>query len=256
MASGALALVPNVADTAGEWYPVAAPASPISGALSGLAWDSLPPLVVAPGIPRGEWDGLVVARARQFDRRPAIVGVERPRRVVTVAAAGFWRWRFRGGTGADAYDALWGSIFDWLAAQRADARAAVPADAIVREGDAVRWLRGTSADSTVVVRLTRRGAPESTDSVTLRFGATGSIAESDPLPAGTYHVDVAGGAAILAVNGARELLPRTPTVASGRIGAGAVAGERPRLRDKGWPLLLALLALCAEWLLRRRGGLR
>ena len=256
VASGALALVPNVADTAGEWYPVAAPASPISGALSGLAWDSLPPLVVAPGIPRGDWDGLVVARARQFDRRPVIVGVERPRRIVTVTAAGFWRWRFRGGTSADAYDALWGSIFDWLAAHRADARAAVPADPIVREGDAVRWLRGTGADSTVVARLTRRGAPASTDSVTLRFGATGSIAESDPLPAGTYDVKVAGGAAILAVNGARELLPRTPTVASGRIGAGVVAGERPRLRDKGWPLLLALLALCAEWLLRRRGGLR
>ncbi len=82
------------------------------------------------------------------------------------------------------------------------------------------------------------------------------MAESGPLGAGIYDVQVAGGAAILVVNGPRELLPRTPTVQSGSIGEGAVAGERPRLRDKGWPLLLALGALCAEWLLRRRSGLR
>jgi hypothetical protein len=235
---------------------VAAPASPISSALSGIAWDSLPPLVAGGGAPRGDWEGLVVARARQFDRRAVIIGIERPRRVVTVAAAGFWRWRFRGGRSADAYDALWGSIFDWLAAQRTDARAAVPADAIVREGDAVRWVRGTAGDSTVVARLQRRGGSTRTDSVTLRFGATGTLAESGSLAAGVYDVTVAGGTAVLVVNGPRELLPRTPTVQSGSVGEGPVAGERPRLRDSGWPLLLALAALCAEWLLRRRGGLR
>ena len=255
-ASGALALVPNVRDTLGEWYPVAAPASPISSALSGIPWDSLPPLVAGSSAPRGDWEGLLVARARQFDRRPVISGVERPRRIVTVTAAGFWRWRFRGGRGADAYDALWGSIFDWLAAQRTDARAAVPADAIVREGDDVRWVRGNGADSTVIVRLRRRGDSAGVDSVTLRFGANNTIAESAALEAGVYDVTVAGGPAILAVNRARELLPRTPTVQSGNVGEGAVTGERPRLRDKGWPILVALLALCAEWLLRRRSGLR
>jgi hypothetical protein len=255
-ATGALALMPNVRDTIGEWYPVAAPASPISSSLSGIAWDSLPPLVAGSGTPRGDWEGLVVARARQFDRRPVIVGVERPRRIVTVAAAGFWRWRFRGGRSADAYDALWGSIFDWLAAHRADARAAVPADAIVREGDEVRWMRGSGADSTVTMQLRRRGAPARTDSVTLHFGATGTIAESAPVAAGVYDVAIAGGSAILVVNGSRELLPRAPTVQSGRVGEAAVTGERPRLRDQGWPFLLALAALCAEWLLRRRSGLR
>ncbi len=253
---GALALVPNVRDTVGEWYPVAAPASPISSALSGIAWDSLPPLVAGAGIPRGDWEGLVVARARQFDRRGVIAGVERPRRVVTVAAAGFWRWRFRGGRSADAYDALWGSIFDWLAAHRTDPRAAVPADAIIREGDDVRWVRGSSTDTSVTVVLRRRGAPARTDSVTLRFGSTATIAESAPLGAGVYDAAMAGGSAILVVNGSRELLPRAPTVQSGSIGEGAVTGERPRLRDRGWPFLLALVALCAEWLLRRRSGLR
>ena len=255
-ASGALALVPNVRDTMGEWYPVAAPASPVSSALSGIPWDSLPPLVAGSISARGDWEGLLVARARQFDRRPVITGVERPRRVVTVTAAGFWRWRFRGGRGADAYDALWGSIFDWLAAQRTDVRAAVPADAIIREGDDVRWIRGSGGDSTVTIRLRRRGDSASVDSVTLRFGANSTIAETAALRAGVYDVRVAGGAAILVVNRARELLPRSPTVQSGNVGEGAATGERPRLRDKGWPILLALLALCAEWLLRRRSGLR
>ncbi|HJU70140.1 MAG TPA: hypothetical protein VJ650_18030 [Gemmatimonadaceae bacterium] len=255
-ASGALALVPNVRDTVGEWYPVAAPASPVSSALSGIPWDSLPPLVVGSSAPRADWEGLVVARARQFDRRPVISGSERPRRVVTVTAAGFWRWRFRGGRGADAYDALWGSIFDWLAAQRTDARAAVPADAIVREGDDVRWLRGSRGDSTVRVILRRRGDSASVDSVTLRFGANSTMAETAALSAGVYDVAVAGGPAVLVVNRGRELLPRTPTVQSGEVGEGPVTGERPRLRDRGWPILLALLALCAEWLLRRRSGLR
>jgi hypothetical protein len=256
IASGALALVPAVRDTVGEWYAVAAPGSPIASALSGIAWDSLPPLVVGSGTLRGDWEGLVAARARQFDRRAVIVGVERPRRVVSVAAGGFWRWRFRGGHTADAYDALWGSIFDWLAAQRADARAAVPADAIVREGDPIRWIRGTAGDSTVMVRLQRRGEPTGADSVTLTFGETGTVAESRPLAAGVYNVAVNGGAALLVVNRSRELLPRLPTVQSGNIGEAAAAGERPRLRDKGWPLVLALAALCAEWLLRRRSGLR
>jgi hypothetical protein len=254
--TGALALMPNVRDTSGEWYPVAAPASPISSALSGIPWDSLPPLAAGAGTPRGDWEGLVVARARQFDRRAVISGVERPRRIVIVGAAGFWRWRFRGGRSADAYDALWGSIFDWLAAQRTDARAAVPADAIVREGDAVRWARGSGTDSTVRLQLRRRGEPARVDSVTLRFDVNSTIAESPALSAGVYDVSVAGGAAILVVNGARELLPRLPTVQSGSVGEGAVTGDRPRLRDKGWPILLALLALCAEWLLRRRSGLR
>jgi hypothetical protein len=256
VATGALALVPNVRDTVGEWYPVAAPTSPISAALSGVAWDSLPPLVASPAGARGDWEGLVVARARRFDRRAVIVGVERPRRTVTVSAAGFWRWRFRGGSGADAYDALWGSIFDWLAAQRADARAAVPADALIREGDVLRWARGTGTDSTVIVRLQRRGEPAGTDSITLRFSEASTMAESAPLRAGVYDVSMTGGTAILVVNRTRELLPRTPTVQPGRVGAGAVVGERPRLRDSGWPIVIALAALCAEWLLRRRSGLR
>jgi hypothetical protein len=61
--------------------------------------------------------------------------------------------------------------------------------------------------------------------------------------------------AVLAVNAARELLPRSPTVPSGPVGTGTRAvGDAPRLRDSGWPFAAAALLFCAEWVLRRRRG--
>src|SRR5919202_855022 len=45
--TGSLALIAPISDTTGEWYPVAAPPSPISSALAGLEWDSLPPLAAS-----------------------------------------------------------------------------------------------------------------------------------------------------------------------------------------------------------------
>jgi hypothetical protein len=108
----------------------------------------------------------------------------------------------------------------------------------------------------VSVVLRRRGAPARVDSITLRFGTGGTLAESEGLPAGVYDVAVPGGAALLAVSASREMLPQQPTVAAGAIGGTARAGEQPRLRDRWWPYVLALGALCAEWLARRRLGLR
>lgn len=245
-----------------EWYVVGVPASPLSAALSGIPLDSLPPLELADVAPRGEWEGLLASRPRTSERQAVLGGTERPRRVVVVGASGFWRWQFRGGVSADAFTALWGGIFDWASAERADRRGAMPADAIVRAGERVRWRRGSATDSVVVAVLRARGgaagssAPARVDSVPLRFGAGGIFAESDPLPAGAYDVELPGGAALLVVNASRELLPRAPTVRAGEVTGRAVIGDRPRLRDRGWAFVLVILVLCAEWLLRRRLGLR
>jgi hypothetical protein len=253
--AGALALIAPAVD-GGEWYPVGAPPSPVAGALTGVPWDSLPPLSVTTQVPRGEWDALTAARARESERRPVIAGAERPRRAVVVGASGFWRWQFRGGAGGDAFTTLWGSIFDWLSAERVDRRAALPAGGGARAGERIRWRRGAGDDSLVLAVLRRRGDAARVDSVRLRFGAGGTVAESDPLPAGVYDVSVPGGAALLVVNASRELLPRAPTLASGAVGGRSARGSQPRLRDRGWPFVLVLVALCAEWLLRRRLGLR
>jgi hypothetical protein len=54
-------------------------------------------------------------------------------RTAIVTAAGFWRWRTRGGRSAQSFDALWGSIFDWVAASSAPRRGEDPSAAVSRE---------------------------------------------------------------------------------------------------------------------------
>jgi hypothetical protein len=93
-------------------------------------------------------------------------------------------------------------------------------------------------------------------SVQLRFSDTATVAESPPLMPGLYDVKMEGGQALLPVNASRELIPRRVVVRSGAVGGAAVAGEAPTARDYGWLFLIAVLLLCAEWLLRRRVGLR
>jgi hypothetical protein len=255
--SGPLALiVPE--DGEGEWYATDAPPSPLSPALSGLPWDSLPPITVGANAPTGQWHALEVRRGRQEDRRVIIAGSDTPRRVVIVAASGMWRWEFRGGALADAFTALWGSLFDWLAAERADRRAAIPTGIVVRAGEPVRWHRGSASDTSVLVVLRRLGRTDSarTDSMTLHFRGDARIAESPPLRPGLYSATVRGGSTTLAVNNSPELLPHAPRVASGAIGGGSSLETAPRLRNAGWAYALLLLLLCVEWVVRRRIGMR
>ena len=110
---------------------------------------------------------------------------EGPPRVAIVPAAGFWRWRTRGGRPAEAFDAVWGSIFDW---------------------------------------------------VTTTARTPGADAELPRL--------------------AMELVPGPATVRSGPVGTGPVRDLAPRARGAWWLAALALLALCGEWVMRRRIGWR
>lgn len=251
---GPLALMVPATDAEGEWYVSGVPPSPLSPALAGIPVDSLPP--VAAGQPAaGEWVALEARRGREPVRRPVITGFDAPRRVVTVTGSGFWRWHFRGGASADAYVALWGGIFDWLAAERADRRAAVPDDNVLRAGDPVRWRRGTSADSVVEVRVSRVGG-RAVDTLTLRFPSGIAVVESPPIAPGVYDVTMPGGATTLVVNASAELLPARPILQSGGAGRGATQGQAPGARTNGWLYAVAIVLLCAEWFMRRRAGLR
>jgi hypothetical protein len=267
---GSLALVvPAPASAEGEgaaqeFFATGAPPSPLAPALAGLPWDSLPPLRVAERPPSGTWEALETRRGRRFDRRVAIAGSEDPRRVVIVAASGFWRWRFRGGASADAFAAVWGGVFDWLAEERLDPRAAVPTLSSVRAGEPIRWRRGGAA-RTDSVRLsieprtpTAAGAPDSSRArtVTLHWPAGASVTESPALSPGVYDVRAQGGSSVLVVNPSRELVPRQPAVRAGRVGTAARPSDAPGLRSKAWAFALAAVLLCGEWVLRRRIGLR
>jgi len=252
--TGPLALIVT-SSTDGEWYPASAPTSPIAPSLSGVVWDSLPPVAEAAQSPTGNWTGVETRRGRGDERKPLVVGTDSPRRVAVIAAAGLWRWRFRGGVAADAVTAFWGGIFDWLAAERADRRAAVPDDRIVHAGEPVRWRKGSAADSVVSLTVHQRGGAR-VDSLTLRFPPGANVVESRPLSAGIYDVTTQGGKSLLAVNASREWLPRAPRVATTRQRGALSADTAPRLRGTGWAYALAILMLCAEWLLRRRHGMR
>ena len=256
---GALALIAPPRERTGEWFAVAAPPSPLAGALGGVPWDSLPPIEA--GAPAaGEWQALMVTRARGERAVPVVVGRTAPRRTVVVTASGFSAWRVRSGIPADAFSALWGAAADWLAADRPDERAARPAAGVLRDGEPVRWRRGGSADTLVRAVLTRRGgrgrARAATDTVTLRFARDVAEAQSPSLEAGTYDVRVKGGASVLVVNPSGEWVGRRPAVVAGAIGSGPAAGEAPGLRTTAWPFVVIVLLLCAEWILRRRAGLR
>ena len=254
---GALLLFAPPATEEGEWFAVAAPVSPLAPALGNLPLDSLPPLSVAPLLPVGEWQGLSTRRGGSADdRRPALVGWESPRRIAVLGASGFWRWRFRGGVRADAYAALFGALYDWLAAGRTDRRAVVPDGDPLRAGMPVRWRRGAPADSVATVVLVRKDATAQRRTLTVRFADGASVAETTPLPVGLYEVTTTGGTALLAVNQSREVVPRRSTVRTGAVGGEPAVGDAPTLRDMGWMFLLVVMLLCAEWLLRRRAGLR
>ncbi len=250
-----LALLAPPSTDEGEWYATSAPTSPLQPALSGLPWDSLPPLDVSPVPPKGQWQALLARRGREGDPRVAVAGTDNPRRVV-VAASGWWRWRFRGGVESDAFTALWGSIFDWLAAERSDKRAAVPDERVLRSGEPVRWRRGSPADSLAVVTLRRRGGPARVDTLTLRFPGDANVVEGRTLAPGIYDATMRGGSAVLAVNVSRELLPRPARVRSGKVGGTAPMDTAPRARLAWWMYAFAILLLCAEWVVRRRTGMR
>lgn len=181
---GALVLMPTppVGD---DHYPVGAGDSPLAAALAGIPWDSLPPLDVAATPDRG-YAAVRSRRARRFDERAVVRLTDGAPRVALVPAAGFGRWRLRGGRAAEAFDALWGSLFDWVEGAEPAATDRPAADAV----------------------------------------------------------------------GRGELLPRRATVAAGPVGTAAAAGRVPRAGDAWWLAVLAVLLLCAEWIWRRRIGLR
>lgn len=254
---GRSALVLMVPGDAGEveWRALARDDSPLAPSLAGIAWDSIPPIELPAAAPRGEWIA-VEARAPGAAPRPVVVGSEAGgRRHLVVAASGLWRWRARGGPARDAFDALWGAIADWSTSVAVDVRPALPARRWLREGEPVQWLR-SGADSLVTLTLRAPSGDTTPRPLTLRFAGDGRTAATPTLPPGRYTAAMRGGSASFVVNASEELLPMRPpphTVARGAPPAGLPA---PPLAGRWWTYVLTVAALCGEWVIRRRAGLR
>lgn len=229
----------------------AAPSSPLQASLSGMVVESLPPLMaISPA--RGGVAALNAAPgATATGAMPIVAAVDGDVRRVVVSAAGYSRWRARGGVSEAAFQALVGAATDWLLGARGRAAVAVPATAVVRAGTAVRWRRGAQPRSIVVLtrdedRAVRRDS--------LVFGAAVETTMRS-LGGGVWRGTVDGAPVVIPVSVSREWLPRVTTLRSGGLNGAAVALRRGA-GAFSWLYLATVLCLAAEWLLRRRAGLR
>lgn len=248
------------AGQAGDWYVERPPSSPITGALSGVAWDSLPPASGAGPAPARD-SGTVVALTARLARRGAarpIVVLEQSesRRQATITAAGLWRWAFRGGASEQAYRSLVAALVDWLlGSERAvgSRERVIPESIEIPNGLPTVWRwTGTGAPQSLAMTLR---AADTTRTDTLRFDVAGRAELL--LPPGVYRYAVSGGPeqGVVAVETySDEWRPRAPVLAA-QPGEATARVASVGLRDRWWLFVLVIAALAAEWTLRRRQGL-
>ncbi len=262
-----------------EWYATAAPVSPVMASLDALPFDSLPPITLAGSAitvsdtaARGSRSGMSAVLLAQLGKSGSPMAAiatreERGTRAVIISGSGYAGWSLRGGRPREAFTALWGAIFDWVAAGRGDARAARPVGGMVRAGEPIPWRRG-GADTVITVTLTSRtnvgrasgegnpGQMAARDSTTLTFSSSSFETASPGLLPGVYDVGTRGGSSVLVVNASREWIPRPSVTMADVAPHSAATADAPRLVEAGWPFVLALLLLCGEWIGRRAAGQR
>jgi len=260
-AKGALLVWPLGRRQEGDWYVQPPVASPIAGALAGVAWDSLPPVTalgeLAPSSP-SDSSPVIALTARLARRGPprAVIALSQRdgKRRATIAAGGLYRWAFRGGACAEAYRALVAGLTDWLlAGGTGSGERFVPVTTVTANGLPLQW-RWTAAGEPrdVVLSLaTVRGQQQDT----LRFDA-GGRAELW-LPPGQYRYAAAEGPerGLVAVDTYSDEWRPAPVVVAPQPGAtgGRLAGVA--LRDRWWLFVAAIAAFAGEWAWRRRQGL-
>ena len=259
-------LIWSTGGQAGDWYVDRPLASPLAGAVAGIAWDSLPPATGA-GVPGGPRDSTAVVAVtarlgRRGTPRPIVTLDERNgnSRQITVTASGLWRWAFRGGAAEQAYRGLVAGMVDWLLGEQGAGRRerAVPVTLEVPNGLPLVWRWTGAGDPRPLAILMEGAAPAAPPRAdTLRFDAAGRAELL--LPPGVYRYALAGGGGpergVVAVETySDEWIPRPPSL-------GAQPGEaRGRvasigLRDRWWLFVIAIAALATEWAWRRRQGL-
>jgi hypothetical protein len=253
----------------GEWYvSPEVPSSPLSADLAGLDLRDLPPLSGV--LPVDETEGgstpLQIQLRGSGPFVPALLLARQGgRRRAVVLASGFWRWSAREERGREAYRRLWSGVAGWLLEEDPDAATpeARPVRWVFQRGEEVRWrIPGGAGDSA------RLSLVADADTVLDTLLAAGPAVPVRTLPPGSYGFTVAGpgNASVKGrfdVEGrTTEMLPvrwvpdSTHAPGAARPSADAPpAGSRP-LHLFPWPYLAILALLCAEWVGRRRVGLR
>ncbi len=265
--------IPVPAAIPGDWYVTPEPpASPLSAYLAGLELDSLPPLLdlraVGPDHPG--WAPLSVRRARSGEAAPALLAGEvGGRRWAVALGTGYWRWSFRGGAPRQAYRTIWSAVAGWLMRQAngLTLRDVRPQQWVVARGEPLRWQTPGAAADSIHVEIRDSAGAVVLDTL-VGVGSDGA-AVTRPLPPADYRYTAEAfvrDSALARAEGPVSVERYSPDYLRPRLGWAAVAGSdggalgrggvRRPLHTALWPYLLLVLLLCAEWVLRRRWGLR
>jgi hypothetical protein len=254
----------------GDWYLTAGEASPVAGAFLGQPVDSFPPAIQLTPMETGprDWVALYAQLGRRGSQRPAAFGRQDGRvRQVTVAADGLWRWAFRGGTSEQSYRSWVAATASWLLSGVDSARGvARPVQPVVANGRPVvfEWVGAGTATPLAIVwsgtslspadTLRRAtGVVERVD--TLHFDGDGRATVWLPPGHYRYRLDGGGAGTVAVEQYSDELLPR-PVALTAHEARATPPSARTAARDWLWLFGICLLALSAEWLARRRLGLR
>jgi hypothetical protein len=206
-----------------EWFLREAPPSVQSPPLTALPWDSLTPLLLDPAISAGvpsargasPW---LIARAGKTGAAAVVVWQEDAR--LRINGSGFAAWVMRGAASRDAFDALWGAIFDQASREQ----------------------------------LTNDRSPRVASSDTVSDSAASPRFDVCVAQAVPVHCERTATSVRAAMQ--REWVPSPPMELSVTPGPSAFTGRPLRLIQHAWPFVLVVVALSAEWLLRRRLGFR
>lgn len=266
----------------GDWYPAGElPPSPVGPFLAALVTADAPPLtgVRAATLPGGWWAPLHVRQDRRGEPRPVLAaGQAAGRRVAVALADGYWRWAFAEGQGRALYEALWAGVAGWLLedAVAAGADAVRAAERVVPRGTPLRWAVPAAADSVRVTLHPLGGTEAGTEPpvdapaeapLDTVLAVTEGVATLAVVAPGHYRYEarawlpegpaVEGAGPITVERYSREFTRPARLGSTGRVAEASPAAERGRLlRATPWPYALVVLLLCAEWVLRRRWGLR
>jgi hypothetical protein len=255
----------------GEWYATPdLPPSVLVASLSGADLTGLPPLTNILPLQSPESLPTPIPLQRQ-GLGPAEAGLtlndNGGRRRVVVLASGFWRWAFREGPNREAYRRLWAGVAGWLlaSAPQDGSTGARPVKHVWSSREPMEWRAPGSIGEEIGLTLAM-GDSVALDTTVVVDG-TGR-ARTRPLPVAEYSYritrpggdDVIGSGRIESESHILELLRRPVDIPTGasdeESGRRSRGGIGPPLRTHPGPYLLILVLLSAEWIGRRRGGLR
>jgi hypothetical protein len=255
----------------GEWYATPdLPPSALAASLSGADLTGLPPLTdILPLQEPGLVPTPIPLQQQGIGPAQAALALNENggRRRAVVLASGFWRWAFREGPDREAYRRLWAGVAGWLLATAPqDGSTGVrPSKRVWSSREPMEWRAPGSIGEAVALTLTR-GDSVVVDTTVMVDGA--GLARTRPLPVAEYSYRITRAGDEGAIGSGRiesegyslELLRRPADISTAAPdedeGRQTRGGLGPPLRTHPGPYLLILVLLSAEWIGRRRGGLR